>query len=56
MTSNNNKKTKRTKDHADTEEPVIKKQVVAYKYSAKGTSSLYEAITGTRRTTFYNMV
>ena len=42
MTSNNNKKTKRTKE--EVEERVIKKQVVAYKYSAKGTSSLYEAI------------
>jgi len=39
MTSN--KKPKRTKED---EEPVIKKTVVAYKYSAKGTSSLYEAI------------
>ena len=37
------KKTERTKDDAS-EEPVIKKSVVAYKYSTKGTSSLYEAI------------
>jgi hypothetical protein len=36
------KKTQRTKD--DAEEIIIKKPVPAYKYSAKGTSSLYEAI------------
>ena len=43
MTSNN-KKRKRTKVDANEEERVIKKEAVAYKYSAKGTSSLYEAI------------
>jgi hypothetical protein len=41
MTSN--KKTQRTKDDAE-KEPTIKKEAAAYKYSARGTSSLYEAV------------
>lgn len=39
------KKTQRTKDDtAAKEEPIIMKEILAYKYSAKGTSSLFEAI------------
>ena len=38
------KKDRKGKDKDSDEESVIKKEVLAYKYSAKGTSSLYEAI------------